>query len=350
MSTIETLTGTVRVDRGVVVIPVGEVDLATVPAFRALVDEALSVGTGTVTVNLAGVGFMDARGLSVLVAAARELRGSGRQLVIRGPSPQIRRLFEITDLTEYLGVEPLPAVSALNRALVLAATAPISRELLDAALRLVVAMAHVVVEGADGASITLPRQGRLGTVAASNDVVLQMDTDQYETGEGPCMDAATQGERFHICSLDTEERWPAFVPRARARGIRSIMSTPLMAEGAPLGALNIYSRTVDAFAEHEQEWADRFAAEAAAVITHARTSPTARDLDRQLQEGLESREVIALAQGITMGRVGGTANEAYLVLRDVSVRTGQPLLEVCAQVVAAKSHHARGGDHEPVAP
>jgi anti-anti-sigma factor len=349
----ELLSGTVRVDRGVIVTAIGEVDLFTAPSFRTMLEEALAVGVDTVTVDLAGVTFMDAQGLTVLVGAARQLQDNGGRLVVRAPPASLRRLFEVTDLTEFLGVDLAAAAPAVARTLALAAAVPLTRELLDAALKLVVTMTQAVVTGADGASITLPRGGRLGTVAASNEVVLEMDTDQYDTGEGPCLDAATQGERFQIGSLDTEQRWPAFVPRARARGIRSILSTPLMSQSIALGALNIYSRTVDAFAEHETEWADMFAAEAAAVVTHAHTSPSAQDLDLQLQQALQSREVIALAQGIMMGRTGGTPAEAYLVLRDVSVRTGVPLLDVCERVVAAKrTHHAArhplpGGEHEP---
>lgn len=352
MDALDLLSGTVRVDSDVVVTVVGEVDLLTAPSLRTLLDEALVVGAGTVTLDLAGVTFMDAQGLTVLVSAARQLREAGRRLTVRGARASPRRLFDVTGLAGFLGVDAATRAPTVVHTLALAAALPLTRELLDAALTTVVRMTQAVVSGADGASITVPRQGQLRTVAASNNVVRDMDTDQYETGEGPCLDAATQGERFHIGSLDTERRWPAFVPRARARGIRSILSTPLLCENSALGALNIYSRSVDAFAQHEQEWADTFAAEAASLVTHAYASPTALDLDEQLQHALQSREVIALAQGITMGRVGGTPAEAYLVLRDVSVRTGQPLFEVCARIVANQTAHraarSSGGEYEPV--
>jgi anti-anti-sigma factor len=191
------LAGTVQLDSGVVVTMTGEIDIFTAPYFRTLVDEAISIGAGTVTVNLAGVTFMDARGLTVLVGAVRQLNNSGRQLIVQAPPAPIRRLFEITGLTEFLGVEVPPPTSALVQALALAAAEPLTRGLLDAALKSVVTMAQAVVGGADGASITMPRQGRLSTVAASNDVVLDMDTDQYDSGQGPCLDAASLGERFH---------------------------------------------------------------------------------------------------------------------------------------------------------
>ncbi len=75
-----------------------------------------------------------------------------------------------------------------------------------------------------------------------------------------------------------------------------MMSTPRVSVTATLGALNIYSRTVDAFAEHEQHRADTFVAQAALLVTQARTSPSAHSLDEQLQRALQSKEVIVLAQ------------------------------------------------------
>jgi len=344
------LSGSVHVD-GVVVTVVGEIDMLTVPTLQALLDEAFAVGSGTVTVDLAGVPFMDGRGLTALVGAERQLSAASRQLAVRAAPAALLRLFDITDLTERLGVQ-VPATDSEVPVLALAAGTPFTQDLLDTALDVVVTMAQAVVVGADGASITLPRQGSLGTVAASNDVVREMDRDQYETGQGPCLDAATRGERFQITSLDAEQRWPEFVPRARARGIRSVLSTPLMRQQTPLGALNIYSRSVDAFADHELQWADTFAAGAAAVVARANSALILQDLERQLQQALESREVIALAQGITMARVGGTPEQAYRVLRDVSLRTGQSLLDACRSVVVSRDRKATrttspDGEHEP---
>lgn len=343
------LSGSVRVD-GVRVTLRGDVDTETVPILTDLLDEALAAGTGLVTVDLSDVSFMDARGLTALVHAASRLSGAGRQLAVVAPAG-MRRLFDITDLTRLLGVEESPRAGG-ESILTSAAEAPGRQNLLDAALKVVVTMTQAVVTGADGASITLPRKGKLGTVAASNDVVRDMDGDQYDTGEGPCLDAATQGKRFHITSLDEEQRWPEFVPRARARGIRSILSTPLMVDDTSFGALNIYSSSVDAFADHEQQWADTFAAGAAAVVNQAHAGLVPDDIEAQLQLALESREVIALAQGITMGRVGGTAEQAHAVLRDVGVRTNQSLLEVCSSVIAALGGSTAGtpappgGEHE----
>ena len=325
--------GSVQVEeRHAVVALAGEIDIATIGEVRALLDQAIALGAPRVTLDLAAVGFLDAGGIGVFVSAAERLRAIGGEFSVRAASAPAFRLFEATGLTQRLNVER-PLTSALARGLAGAAELPLTRNVLDAALRLVVTMAQAVVVGADGVSITLPRHGRLGTVAASNDVVLQMDHDQYDTGEGPCLDAATQGERFHIESLDAEQRWPAFVPRARARGIESILSTPLVTDDRPIGALNVYSRTVGAFALHEKEWADQFAAEASAVVSSAQVGVPADTLSEQIQQALLTREVIAFAQGVVMGRDGVSPTAAHDILREVSRRTGRRMSEVCDELV-----------------
>jgi anti-anti-sigma factor len=334
----EQLSGSVRVDGDLAVVHlVGEVDICTVGQLRTLVDEAIAIGAPRVVVSLDEVRFLDAGGLAVLATAAERLRAAGGELAVRGASPAIYRLFELTGLSEALHVDRPAAGGALLRGLAGVAAIPRSRDVLDAALKLVVTMAQAVVQGADGVSITLPRNGRFGTVAASNDVVLEMDHDQYDTGEGPCLDAAIQGERFHIYALSDESRWPAFIPRAQARGIESILSTPLISADRPIGALNVYSRTVGAFAVHEKEWADQFAAEAATVVSTARLDESVHGLSAQIRAALHSREVIALAQGMVMQRDGVTPAVAHATLIETSRATGRRLRDVSDDLVRANT-------------
>jgi hypothetical protein len=84
----------------------------------------------------------------------------------------------------------------------------------DIAFRLVVALAHATVDGADGASVTFSRLGQPTTLAASDDVVTAMDADQDATGEGPYVDTARTGERCHAAAPSTERGEPPASPRA----------------------------------------------------------------------------------------------------------------------------------------
>jgi len=212
---------------------------------------------------------------------------------------------------------------------------PADTDVIDGALRMVVALARATVGGADGVSVSLRRHGRLSTVAASDQTILDMDADQYATGEGPCVSASVEGHWFHIESLDDETRWPAFVPRAKELGINAVLSSPLMTEERPIGALNIYSRTAAAFAPKDQELASIFATEASVILRDAGAAVTDDELSTRLQEALIARGVIALAQGVIMEREGVTTDEAFASLRRYSHQSNRPLQERAAEIVAS---------------
>ena len=346
------LTGSVRVHDGTALVMLaGEADLASEHVLREVLWQAVDTGARSVVVDMALVSFCDARGLGVLVTTSRDLREAGRRLSVSAAPPALRRLFQLTGLTEALWVAPATLDEGLLIAdLAAAARVPLTRGVVDAALRLVVVMSKAVMAGADGVSITLPRDGRLRTVAASNDVVLQMDHDQYTTAQGPCLDAATLGEPFSSSSLAAEQRWPEFVPRAPARGIASVMSTPLLAGARPLGALNVYSRAAGALASHEQQWATQFAEQASNVLLAADTRAPHGPGDARIREALVSREVIAQAQGAIMTRQRLSPDAAYRFLVDISRTTGKPLLTLCREVVAATAPHGKGNPTDPTAP
>ena len=241
---------------------------------------------------------------------------------------------------EGLGPEEPPGASRdgtveLARSLLQVAAIPANADVIDAALRLVVALARVTVGGADGVSVCLRRQGALTTVAASDETVNGMDSDQYTTGEGPCVAAATQGHWFHVESLDTETRWPAFIPRARERGINSIISTPLLTQTRPVGALNIYSRDSGVFAAPELELSSLFAAQASDLLISAAVDTSVEELSRQLQDALRGRDVIAQARGVLMERNGITADDAYTQLRRSSRQTDTPLRRLAEDIMAS---------------
>lgn len=231
----------------------------------------------------------------------------------------------------------------LARDLLKVATIPANVDVLDAALRLVVALARVTVGGADGVSVSLRRHGVLTTVAASDETVNGMDRDQYATGEGPCVAAATEGHWFHVESLDDERRWPAFIPRARQRGIKSIISTPLLTRTRPVGALNIYSLQPGAFATPELELSSLFAAQSSDLIMSAAMDTSVEELSRQLQDALRGRDVIAQARGVLMERHQVTAEAASTQLRRSARRANTPVRRLAEDIVASTQPPAPGG-------
>ena len=230
-------------------------------------------------------------------------------------------------------VERQPA--DLSSDLTRVAAIPANLGVVDAALRLVVALARETIGGANGVTVTLSRHGQMTTVASSDETIAQMDRDQYATGQGPCLAAAAEGRGFHVESLAEETRWPEFIPRATQGGIGSILSTPLLAGPRPVGALNIYSNAERAFGAEEQELAALLATQASGILTDAAVDVSAEQAAARLQDALRSREVIAQAQGVVMGREGVSAEEAFAHLRSSSGDAHVPVRQRAGDVVAS---------------
>jgi anti-anti-sigma factor len=57
-------------------------------------------GSGPAHLDVSGLTFLDSSGLHTIAALARAQDGNGR-LIVEGVSPSIRRLFEITGLTQH---------------------------------------------------------------------------------------------------------------------------------------------------------------------------------------------------------------------------------------------------------
>ena len=345
----------------------GEVDILTAPDLDALVDAVIDQGHRFVVLDLAALKFMDASGLRVIARAARRLNPAAGELVIRSPSRMVRRMLDITGLAAVVRLEqPEPAPSRLGREqAVAAATAtapdglaqrlgtvtaiPADHDVIAGALRMVVALARATVGGADGVSVSLRRHGRLATVAASDQTISDMDVGQYATGQGPCVDASVQGRWFHVESLDTETRWPAFTPRAQALGINAILASPLLARDQPVGALNIYSRTSAAFTPTDQELASVFATEVSTILTDAGMDLADEQLVGRVNEALLTRRVIAQAQGVIMQRDGVDEDAAYTALRRTSLVSGMTMREEADHIltVASRPHPGRESGPEP---
>jgi anti-anti-sigma factor len=343
--------------RQVVVALRGEVDQLTAPTFASVLDALIDAGRRDIAVDVAELDFMDASGLGVIGPMSCRLHDAGGVLTIRSPSPIVRQILDITemgDLIERRSPDPTPATlgpeqhtgdasrpvtnaspETDNQDAVQLPVFPVGNDVIDAALRLVTALARATIRGADGVSVSLTRHGQLTTVAASDETIAQMDRDQYSTGEGPCLSAAAEGHWFHAESLVEESRWSQFVPRAITGGIASILATPLIVSGRSLGSLNIYSNTDHAFRPVDQELAALFASQASSILAEARTDMTTEQVAGQLREALTTRQVIAQAQGVIMGRQGISANAAYATLRQSAKRTGVDVREHAAVVLAS---------------
>ena len=77
----------------------GEIDAHTAPSLAAAIDAA----GPDVDLDLSGVEFVDSSGLRVLIDARQRLAEAGGGLTIVALSEPVRRLLEISGVSDYLG-------------------------------------------------------------------------------------------------------------------------------------------------------------------------------------------------------------------------------------------------------
>lgn len=236
-------------------------------------------------------------------------------------------------LLERVVVEELPTAGAEDPSLGLAlAFAEIARALmaaedLPATLTKICALAVTTIDGCDHAGISRVFGRQLRTEGSSDDVPERVDALQYELGGGPCVDAIREHEVFQADDLAAEDRWPEFARRAvETTGVRSMLGFRLFAEEDTMGALNLYSRRPQAFDDAARVVGSVFAAHAAVAMAGARQH-------EQMEEALQSRDVIGQAKGMLMARQEITEGAAFELLRRASQRLNVKLVEVARSVV-----------------
>jgi ANTAR domain len=111
------------------------------------------------------------------------------------------------------------------------------------------------------------------------------------------------------------------------------LSSPLRASEAPVGALNIYSRTASSFDIKAQETAAVFAQKASVILSDACVGVSETQMAMRFREALRTREVIALAKGVIMEREGVDEDAAFTALLRLALYDGTPLRSRAEEMV-----------------
>jgi transcriptional regulator with GAF, ATPase, and Fis domain len=197
----------------------------------------------------------------------------------------------------------------------------------DVMLAEIIAAAVAMVPGVDEGSISVVTGRRnIGSQAPTGDLPMQVDALQEETQQGPCLDAAYKQLTVRVADMASETRWPEFARRASQAGAASMLSLQLYVEGDNLGALNLYSRTPNAFDDESEQVGLLFASHAAVAYAGVRK-------EAQLARAVDSRDLIGQAKGILMERYKISPERAFLVLTRASQNSNRKLHDIATELV-----------------
>jgi GAF domain-containing protein len=203
----------------------------------------------------------------------------------------------------------------------------------------------------DFVGITMVVEGRRRTAIFTDETSPEVDQAQYDSGEGPCLDAFEEQRIAIIDSVFDDGPYPEFRRAAADHGIRSTLSLPLVVDKTSVGALNLYSNVERGFKEADVETATLFASQAAIVLANAQAYWDARELSSGLSEAMAHRAVIEQAKGMLMAAQRCDEDTAFEFLVRASQRENVKLRDVAKRIVddavRRGTETREGNDSEP---
>lgn len=181
--------------------------------------------------------------------------------------------------------------------------------------------------GATAAAITLVERGKVSSPAHSSELAAKVGQIQSDTGEGPCVDTAREELTIRVDDLAESELWPAFTTHAVKLGIKSLLSFQLFVQEDSMGALDVYSSSVNGFDAHDEETGLLLASHAAIAMSATREVA-------HLESAMSSCDLIGQAKGILMERYKVDSTRAFDVLARYSQHTNRKLRDISRILVS----------------
>jgi len=190
--------------------------------------------------------------------------------------------------------------------------------------------------GLAGAGVILVRAGRLDVAASPSEPVAGLERVQEQHQAGPCAVAATTGRLIAVQDLAAarcRHEWPHYTAHAQQIGIHAVAAIPMLADGAPLGVVDLYSAPPREWSPHDLQAAIILVDIAAGHLARAAELQRQRRTAEQLQQALDSRIVIEQAKGMLAAAHGISVDNAFTILRKYSRDHNARIHDVAAAVV-----------------
>lgn len=211
-------------------------------------------------------------------------------------------------------------------------------ETLEQALQHLAEVAVAVVPDGPSCGITVIRDGRPTTAVYAGSIPREIHDDQYQRGDGPCLEAARTGQVVVVQDLAAEKRWSGFPAAALAGGAHGVYAHPLEIGDDMAGTLNLYAHEPGLFPLRVQRVARQFVEPASLLLEGVIQRLSQEEVIAHLNEAIASRTVIGQATGIIMAQRRCGPDEAMNVLIKISNDRNLKLREVARVLVEAFTH------------
>jgi hypothetical protein len=174
-------------------------------------------------------------------------------------------------------------------------------------------------------------------VAASSERARQLEVFQVQRDDGPCRDCFLSGSPVAVADLEqASDRWPQFVPAARAAGFASVHAVPMRLRAQTLGALGLFGTAVGELNADDLALGQALADVASVALVQERAAADHAAVNEQLHTALSSRVLVEQAKGM-LAQVGGLdMPDAFAVLRGYTRDHNARLTDV-AQALVSRS-------------
>ncbi len=176
----------------------------------------------------------------------------------------------------------------------------------------------------------------LETLAATTDLAREFDVVQSDAREGPCVTASVEDEVVAVRDAEHEQRWPHYISKAVARGLRSQLGVRLHSDSQGWVCLNLHSTTHEDIEAGSIGVAEHFAVHAGLALGHMRKA-------EQMHTAIGSRTIIGTAIGITMERFGLSQADAFAYLVRQASETNRKVRLIASDLVEHAERRLQDG-------
>jgi GAF domain-containing protein len=187
-----------------------------------------------------------------------------------------------------------------------------------------------------GAGVTLVHDGKQRFVTAAVEAIANLERAQEHWQKGPCIDAVASASPVAVPDIaagDAGKRWPDYTVAAKTAGIQAVAGIPMLAEGKPIGAVNLYDSQPRNWSAEDLRVAAIFASIATAYLAHASATRQQQRTAEQLQEALNTRLIIEQAKGVLATKRETTVDDAFETLRKYARNHNARIHDVAHAVV-----------------